>query len=218
MSQIETIIGYDFKNKSLVKQALTHGSYSTNKDENYERLEFLGDRVLSVAIADMLYRKFPDEPEGSLSQRHTALVCKEAVSKVALSLSFDKYMIIMNEELRHNENVLCDICEAIIGALFLDGGALVAFGFIEKNWENLVEENVSPPKDSKTTLQEFAHVKNFSAPVYQVVKQEGTEHEPLFYMEVSIKEAGSEIGQGRNKKIASLEAAAKMLKRLGFNE
>ena len=214
MKNLEKIIGYEFKDKDLLKQAFTHCGYSTDKHKNYERLEFLGDRVLGLAVADILYNRFLDEPEGSLSQRFTSLVCKECVSDVALRLGFDKFMKVKDEVIRHNQNVLCDICEAVIGAMFIDGGIDEVKGFVEKNWLDIIEKSANPPKDSKTTLQELLHIKGFSAPVYKVLKQEGTEHEPVFYIEVSVEEIGQEIGLGKNKKLASAAAAIKMLERL----
>lgn len=121
LQKLEKILGYEFKNKQLLRQALTHSSYSSRLSENYERLEFLGDRVLGLTIAALLYRMFPNEPEGSLSQRHTGLVNKDCVSETARRLGLDRFVIVANEEIRENENVLCDVCEAVIGAIFIDG-------------------------------------------------------------------------------------------------
>ena len=119
LQKLEKILGYEFKNKQLLRQALTHSSYSSRLSENYERLEFLGDRVLGLTIAALLYRMFPNEPEGSLSQRHTGLVNKDCVSETARRLGLDRFVIVANEEIRENENVLCDVCEAVIGAIFI---------------------------------------------------------------------------------------------------
>lgn len=217
LHELEKILGYEFKDINLLKQALTHSSYSSKISENYERLEFLGDRVLGLAIARLLYKFFPNEPEGSLSQRHTGLVNKDRVSEVALSLNLDKFVIVANEEIRDNENVMCDVCEAVIGAIFIDGGCECAILFVNNHWKELIDRNVAPPKDSKTCLQEVAHEKNLGAPMYRVVSREGSEHEPVFHMEVVLGEGLIESGSGRNKKLAEQEAAAKMLKRLGIH-
>ena len=135
LSELEKILGYEFKHKHLLQQALTHSSHSARLTENYERLEFLGDRVLGVSIASLLYRMFPNEPEGSLSQRHTGLVCKETVADVAKTLFLDKFMIVANHEIRDNENVLCDVCEAVIGAIFMDAGCDQAVTFVNQHWK-----------------------------------------------------------------------------------
>lgn len=215
MQNLEKILGYSFKNKALLKQATTHSSYSSKLSDNYERLEFLGDRVLGVAIASLLYRMFPDEPEGSLSQRHTGLVCKETVSEVALSIGLDRFIIVANEEIRENENVLCDVCEAVIGAIFVDGGCDVAVNFVNSHWKELIDKNVAPPKDAKTTLQEIAHIKGLGSPVYRLLRREGSEHEPIFYMSVSLKGVPDCEGEGKNKKLAEQCAACRMLEFLG---
>ena len=210
---LEKTLGYKFKNKNLLNSAFTHASFSSDLNKNYERLEFLGDRVLSVAVAKLLYDKFGNEPEGSLSQRHTALVCKECVAEVALSLGFDEHMRVANEDIRHNENALCDVCEAVIGAIYVDSDIDNAIDFVYRNWENLLDKNITPPKDAKTALQEIAHVKGLSAPVYEIVDREGCEHEPIFSITVAVGNM-MEIGKGKSKKLAEQEAASKLLKAL----
>ena len=214
LEDLEKILGYKYKNIQLLKQALTHSSHSSDVDKNYERLEFLGDRVLGLTIAALLYNIFPHEPEGSLSQRHTALVCKETVAMIARRLELDKYMIVANEEIRDNENVLCDVCEAVIGSIYIDSDCDEAINFVKEHWKELIDKNVAPPKDAKTKLQEEAHAKGHGVPVYKLEKRAGSEHEPIFYISVSLEGMGSEIGEGRNKKLAEQAAATKMLKKL----
>ena len=194
---LEAALGYVFKHKSLLKQALTHSSVTGNTDENYERLEFLGDRVLGLAVAEMLYKEFKKESEGSLSQRHTALVCKETVAEVS-----------------RNDNVLCDVGEAIIGAIFLESGADEAFAYVRHHWEKQLHKAVIPPKDCKTALQEMAHTKGLEMPVYEVIKREGSEHEPIFHIAVRLGADREEIGTGKNKKLAEQDAAHKMLEKI----
>ena len=215
IEELEKILGYKYKNPALLKQALTHSSHASKVEENYERLEFLGDRVLGLTIASLLYKIFPKEPEGSLSQRHTGLVCKETVAQVAKSLQLDKYMIVANEEIRENENVLCDVCEAVIGSIYIDSDCVAAIDFVNAHWRELIDKNVAPPKDAKTMLQEKAHAKGRGVPVYKLEGREGSEHEPVFHISVTLKGLPPEIGEGRNKKLAEQEAAAKMLKKLG---
>ena len=215
LQELEEILGYAFKDKKLLRQALTHSSYSPRLSDNYERLEFLGDRVLGLTIAALLYRMFPDEPEGSLSQRHPGLVNKDCVSETARRLGLDRYVIVANEEIRENENVLCDVCEAVIGAIFIDAGCEQAVEFVNEHWKELIDKNVAPPKDAKTLLQESAHNLGLGVPQYKLLGREGSEHEPLFHMEVVFSNGLAEKGSGRNKKLAEQEAASKMLVKLG---
>ena len=216
LENLEHILDYKFKNICLLRQALTHSSCSGKVSENYERLEFLGDRVLGVAVAEMLYKAFPDEPEGSLSQRHTSLVCKEMVSDVIRRRGIDKYVQVASEDIRENDNVLCDVGEAIIGAIYIDGGAQPAIDYVCRFWHELIHKNITPPKDSKTLLQEVAHSRGLETPSYEVISREGSEHEPVFHIRVNFAGQNSVSGSGRNKKLAEQDAASKMLRQLGI--
>ena len=211
IEELENNIGYCFKNKKLLKQALTHSSITTHIGNNYERLEFLGDRILGVAVASSLYNEFPFEPEGSLSPRHTRLVCKETVSQMARLLHLDQYMYIATEDIRNNENVLCDVCEAVIGAMCIDSDLQTAVTFVQKHWQPLLHKDMTPPKDAKTHLQELAHAKGFATPVYEEISRSGSEHEPIFTMCVKIGNLHPQTGQGHNKKLAEQAAATKMI-------
>ena len=211
---LENIIKYHFKNQSLLRQALTHSSHSIKIGENYERLEFLGDRVLGLSIAALLYRAFPDEPEGSLSPRFVRLVCRETVADMARRLQLDKYMIVGAEEIRHNGHILCDVCEALIGAIFIDSNCETAVEFVNKHWKEIIDKNIAPPKDAKTKLQEVASAKNLGLPQYKVESREGSEHEPIFHVSVRLNRGEPTFGHGRNKKLAEQEAASLMLERI----
>jgi ribonuclease-3 len=211
LEELENILEYKFKNKKLLKQALTHSSVTSHTGSNYERLEFLGDRVLGVAIADSLYNTFPQEAEGSLSPRHTSLVCKDTVAKVAKNLQIEKYINIATEDIRENENILCDVCEAIIGAIYMDSNSQTAINFVQRNWNNFLHLDMTPPKDAKTRLQELAHSKGYSSPVYKEVSKTGSEHNPIFTMCVKIGNIEPQNGTGHNKKLAEQNAAAKMI-------
>ena len=208
---LEKILEYNFKNKKLLKQALTHSSITSHIGSNYERLEFLGDRILGVAIAATLYREFPQEPEGSLSPRHMHLVCKETVSEVAKQIHLDKHLFVATEDIRENENVLCDVCEAVIGAIFIDSNIDNALAFVQKHWKNLIHQDIAPPKDFKTRLQELAHAHGYQTPKYEVISRTGSEHEPTFTIKVSIDNLSPQSGSGHNKKMAEQAAAAKMI-------
>lgn len=214
MDKLEQILGYSFKNKHLLEQAITHTSITGDLAQNYERLEFLGDRVLGISVAWLLYKMFPTEPEGSLSQRFMALVCKETVAEIVLYMGIDKYIRAEGIDIQHNDNVLCDVGEAIIGAIFLDAGSKVAIEFVQKHWSGLINTHTRPPKDAKTSLQEFAHGKGWQTPTYTELKREGSEHNPQFFMKVSIDGHGEAVGQGHNKKIAEQYAAKKLLREL----
>lgn len=215
MHKLEQIIGYQFQNKELLMQALTHRSITNDVHKNYERLEFLGDRVLGVSMAHLLYFTFQNEPEGFLSPRFVSLVRKETVAEVALELQLNKYINTVPHELSLNENVLCDVMEAVIGAVCLDGGFETAIQFVDKHFKKHIEKSTLPARDSKTVLQELAHHLKSPSPVYQLLKKEGSEHEPMFYIQVCISGKGTAVGSGKNKKLAEQAAAAELLKILG---
>ncbi len=215
MDKLEKILGYEFENRKILEQALTHGSVAHASTINYERLEFLGDRVLGVAVAEMLYKLFPNEPEGSLSQRFVALVCKESVAEVALKLGLDRFVHAERLDVEKNDNVLCDVAEAVIGAMYLDAGSEKAIAFVQKHWEDLVHKYTKPPKDAKTSLQELTHQNQWKMPEYEEVGREGKEHDPKFFIKVSVAGHGFAIGEGHNKKAAEQDAAKKLLKDLG---
>jgi len=215
MEELEKKIGYVFKDKNLLKQALTHSSITADLSKNYERLEFLGDRVAGVAIASMLYDAFPNEPEGNLSQRFMALVCKETMAEMARRWELEKFIHAESIDVVNNDNVLCDAIEAIIGAVYVDAGSEAAVRFVHHKWHLLINTHTEPPKDSKTRLQEVAHEKNLPAPIYSELSKTGTEHEPIYCMQVSIEGLEPQSGVGRNKKLAEQLAAHKMLVKLG---
>lgn len=214
IEKLEEILKHKFRHPDLLMKALTHGSINPHVSGNYERLEFLGDRVLGVSIASLLYQMFPSEPEGSLSQRFTGLVCKETVAMVAQRLHLDEYMVVASEDIRQNENVLCDVCEAVIGAIYIDGGVDGAIEFVNEHWKELIDKRVAPPKDTKSALQELAHAKGLGAPIYRVVERKGSEHNPLFFVGVSLTNMEEQVGQGHSKKLAEFDAAAKMLEKI----
>ncbi len=218
MEKIEQKIGYTFKNKALLQQALTHTSITSNIHRNYERLEFLGDRILGLTIANMLYEMFPDEPEGNLAQRYALLVSKETVSEVVIKLNIPPYIGVQMNEIRESENVLCDIGEALIAAIYLDSSSLeIAQKFIKDNFKSFINTKSEPHKDYKTTLQEKAHQLGYNAPKYTLIEKKGSEHEPIFLVEVDIGSDKKSTGVGKNKKQAEQMAAERLLKILGEN-
>jgi len=169
MNAIEKKLGYVFRDKRLLEQALTHSSVTSDIHRNYERLEFLGDRILGVTIAEMLYHTFGDEQEGSLAQRFVTLVCKETVADVMRSLEMEKNILAANQDVKDKDNVLCDIGEALIAAIYLDSGDMsLAQQFIKRFWLPYIDKKSQPQKDYKTFLQEKAASLHLNAPVYGV--------------------------------------------------
>ena len=212
MESLENKIGYAFKNKNLLKQALTHSSMTGDVQKNYERLEFLGDRVLGVSMAHLLYFMFQKEPEGFLSPRFVSLVRKETVAEVALELGLNEFIKANPSSLCLNENVLCDVMEAVIGAICLDSGFETAIKFVDQHFKKHIEKNAAPERDYKTSLQELAHRLKSEPPVYEVIKTEGSAHEPVFYVKCFIKGKATAVGEGKSKKLAEQDSAAQLLK------
>ncbi len=213
MPELEEKIGYHFKNPHFLEQALTHASATSDIHRNYERLEFLGDRILGVTVADMLCRMFADEAEGALAQRFVGLVCKETVAEVVRALTMDKFIISLDPHVHSSENVLCDIGEALIAAIYLDSGSMAeAQAFIRRCWTPLIDRKSRPHKDAKTLLQEVASRKKLPAPVYRMLKKTGSEHAPQFRVAVEVGADISAEGTGRNIKMAEQNAAESALK------
>jgi len=215
---IQRILQYRFRNSGLLRQALTHSSVTGDEHRNYERLEFLGDRVLGMTMAHLLYNMFPDDREGVLAQRHVKLVCAEAVANVVLRLKLDKYIIAKDRETALRTNVLCDVGEAVIGAVYIDSNIEEAIAFVERNWRELIDKDLGAEKDYKTSLQEFFHSQGLPSPVYELISKEGSEHEPVFCMKVAFSAEKYALGSGKNKKAAEQQAAAKLLEILGIKK
>ncbi|CAA7622297.1 ribonuclease III [Magnetospirillum sp. SS-4] len=215
-------LGHVFARSDLLTQALTHPSVGQGRRNSrsvpYERLEFLGDRVLGLVVADMLFQAFPDEAEGALARRFTALVRRETVARVALAIGLDGQLAMAKGDEdaggRGNPGILADACEAVIGALYADGGYEVAARFVRAHWSGLMSEALAPPKDAKTTLQEWAQGRGKALPVYTVAGAEGPSHEPVFLVEVAVDGVGSASGQGPSKRIAEQAAAAALLEKV----
>lgn len=213
---IEKVLGYKFKNKKLLEEALSHPSLDNGV--SYERMEFLGDSVLDIVISELLYEKHPDEKEGELAKRRAALICGATLSNVALSIGIGKYIkMSAGEESgggRENSANLENVFEAIIAAIYLDGGIEPARKFINGLFEKLAGDMKEAPKDPKTSLQEWAQARGFPIPSYKMLKQEGPAHEPLFTIEVSVEGYDSVKAEGTSKKQAEILAAAKMLEKV----
>lgn len=210
--RLQTALGYTFKNPALLSEALIHRSDASGKHLNYERLEFLGDRVLSLVVADMLLRQFPDEDQGALAKRHVAMVRKETLAMVAMDIGLGQYITLSKGEDdaggRENPGILSDVCEALIAALYYDGGLLVAEEFVRAHWSDRMLEYSAPPRDAKTALQEWAQGRGLPLPQYTIVSRSGPDHAPFFEISVTIDGRVAATGGGASKRAAEQEAAA----------
>ncbi|MBT3557037.1 MAG: ribonuclease III [Rhodospirillales bacterium] len=216
LQTLQTRIGYQFNDVDLLNLSLTHASRTLARDRtsSNERLEFLGDRVLGLVVAAMLYERFPNEEEGALSRRFTALVRKESLARVATDLNIHEDIILSRAENdtggRDNPAIMADACEAIIGAMFLDGGYDAAQSFIKINWEPLLEEDLTPPKDAKTALQEWSQGRDLGLPEYKVVETSGPSHAPNFHISAIVEGMPVQIAEGTSKRKAE-QAAARLV-------
>ena len=214
---IEKILSIEFDNKDLIKQALTHPSLN-KRGPDYERLEFLGDHVLGLVISEALFKKFSSEDEGGLTKRLAGLICGETLSKVAASLNLGEHIHMAHSEEssggRANKANLENVMEAVIGAIYLDKGLEPAREFILENWQTLIDTMVEPPKDAKSSLQEWAQARALPLPEYTVIATTGPSHAPIFEVEVKLQEQAPQTGTGSSKRAAEQEAATKMLAKL----
>ena len=209
---------YSFKDIELLKKALLHSSAKLSGDDknnSNERLEFLGDRVLSLVIAQILLQMFPSENEGDLAKRHSALVKKHTLFTVAESLCIGDFIYMSDGEVssggRNNIKILSDCCEAIIAAIYLDGGLIEVSNFIKRHWISKIMDSQTPPKDYKTTLQEWCQTHSSDLPVYKEIERLGPPHKPEFLIQVSVKNRSTIRGNGTSKKEAEQNAAKLML-------
>jgi ribonuclease-3 len=213
-------LGYEFHNPKLLRQALTHPSLQAGNAGRgpYERLEFLGDRVLGLVVAEMLYRNFPSENEGALARRHAAMVRREALARVAQQIDLAAALALSRSEEdtggRQNLGTLADACEAVLGAIYADGGLAPAAALINRLWQPLMHEMLAPPKDAKTSLQEWAQARGLGLPVYQMLAVEGPPHAPQFLIEAAIEGFASAQGRGASKRAGEQAAAATLLEQL----
>lgn len=214
-------VAHRFARPELLREALTHpsaagGGQGGRQERDYNRLEFLGDRVLGMVIADYLLHRHPEAEAGELARRFNALVRRETLAKVARAIDLGDFLLLAKGERASGgadkPAILADACEALIGALYLDGGFKAAQRFILDHWRELAERAAGAPKDAKTALQELAHKLSEPEPEYRVVAEEGPPHDPVFTVEVRL--AGREPCRGisKSKRGAEQAAASAMLK------
>jgi ribonuclease III len=223
VAAIEARIGHKFADPALLITAFTHVSAlkpAHKRADSYQRLEFLGDRVLGLVVSDMLYRAFPNADEGELSKRLADLVRKESCAEVAKSLGLlddiKLGQVGASAGARLRKSVLGDICEAVIGAVFLDGGYAAAAQFVERNWTERMRKLRRPLRDPKTVLQEWAQGKGLPTPVYREIERTGPHHDPQFRVAVDLPGLDPAEGVGGNKRAAEKVAASVMIAREGI--
>ncbi|MEO3387766.1 ribonuclease III [Mesorhizobium sp. CAU 1741] len=220
VAAVEAITGFVFTDLDLLRRALTHASARGGADgADYQRLEFLGDRVLGLVVAQLVFEANPTAPEGELSLRHNALVNAEALAEVADEVGLSE-LILAGSELRtltgrKRVNLRADVMEALIAAVYLEGGLEQARGFILRYWDNRSKAPSAARRDAKTELQEWAHQRVKHAPVYVVVSRDGPDHDPVFQVEVRIDGIEPAAGAGRSKREAEQVAATAVLVREG---
>lgn len=217
--EIADRLGYRFTNPALLTEALTHGSTQKHKGD-YQRLEFLGDRVLGLVIAEYLFRNHPEHGEGELTALHSALVRGEACATAGDMVGLSGLVIIGSGErakgMNLNRTVLGDVMEALVAAIYLDGGYDEARAFVLRCWDGLLKQPKVAVKDPKTFLQEWVLARALPIPAYRVVSREGPEHEPVFVVAVEVKDRPPAEGTAKSKRAAEMEAAAQFLKREGI--
>ena len=217
-------LGHNFDNPDLLEEALTHPSVTTRKStrlgegRDYDRLEFLGDRVLGLVIADHLLRTYPQADAGKLATRYNALVRRETLAVVAEEIDLGLHIRFARGELNSGGSakpaLLANACEAVIAALYIDGGLEVAARFIHEYWDKHAEELTTAPKDAKTSLQELAHARHAPAPVYRETERSGPPHAPMFSIEVEVGNLGTTTGKGSSKRAAEQLAAEALYNKL----
>ena len=217
-AELEARLGHVFKDPDLLTRALTHVS-GARGGQSYQRLEFLGDRVLGLAVAEMLVRAFPRATEGELSQRLSDLVRREACAAMAESWDVGPHLILGTGEVqsggRRNRAILADAAESILGAVFIDAGYEPARALVERALAEQVTAPRTPPRDPKTALQEWAQGLGRPTPVYVIVERSGPDHAPHFHVAARVKGTEQAIGTGGSKRAAEQDAAQRILLREG---
>jgi ribonuclease III len=211
-------LGHRFATKSLLEQALTHPSAASAARPDNQRLEFLGDRVLGLCIAEALLEEFPDAAEGQLAPRFNALVRRETLAEVAAEIGLGEHLRLGRSESisggRRKAAILADATEAVIAALYLDGGMEAARRFILAGWQDRLSEMRAAPTDAKTRVQEWAQARGLAPPVYRLTDRSGPDHAPVFTVEAGLETGETASGQAGSKKMAEQEAASALLERL----
>jgi ribonuclease-3 len=214
-SFIGEALGGEPKEPKLFERALTHGSHGR---DTYERLEFLGDRVLGLVVASWLYQRFPNEPEGKMSRRYNALVARETCADVGRTLDLPRF-IRLGKQAREDhanlsDNVVGDVTEAMLGAIYIDGGIERAEAFVRTHWAAFLDGQKRAPVHPKSALQEIAADKKLGVPLYETLARIGPHHAPRFRVKVSLGRHGEAEAEGDSKQEAETAAAAALLEKI----
>ncbi len=215
LKSLETKIKVNFKDKNLLLKSLTHKSF--DNENNNEKLEFLGDRVLGLIIAKKLLETYPNEKEGILDKKFASLVNKKTCLKIAKKIELEKFVLTFNSNKKNNhieDKVLSDTCEALIGSIYLDKGFSYTEKVILSLWSNQIKESVITKIDPKTKLQEFSLKKFKKLPIYKIISNTGPRHKPTFKVAVKLYDTKFYSAQGKSKKDAEQNAASLCLKNL----
>jgi ribonuclease-3 len=219
-ARLQATLGHDFQDQGLLNTALTHMSAEGPRLQSYQRLEFLGDRVLGLCIADMLFARYPTAAEGDMSRRLADLVRKETCAEVAIAWNLGAFMRLGEGEIlggaRKNKAILADACEAIIGAVFIDGGYEAARALVERAFGERLLKPVRPLRDAKTALQEWAQGQGYPTPTYSERGRSGPDHAPMFRVAARITGLVDAEAQGPSKRLAEQAAAEAFLRREGL--
>ena len=218
VQELEARLGYSFKDKGLLREALTHASArAAQGGRDNERLEFLGDRVLGLGVAALLYEQFPEAQEVEFARHYNALVCERCCAEIAQFLDVGQYLIMAASEARSGGRkkpvILADACEALLGAIYVESGFAAAEAAIRRLWAPLVETAAPPAPDAKTALQEYAQSQKRGLPEYREIARSGADHAPNFTVEVSVKGFKPALGEGPSLKKAQQAAAETLLMR-----
>lgn len=222
---LEKRLGYTFSDYADLERALTHASVRKRSDNSfhYQRLEFLGDRVLGLAVAEVLFKRYPNANEGELSLRLNALVKGKTLAEISDELELHEFIRTGGDlkELtgKRMQSVRADVLEALIASIYLDGGLPAAVAFIKRFWKDRLDTVADTRRDSKTALQEWAHSNRFGTPLYKERERSGPDHDPVFTVIVRVNGHEDAVGKGRSKRAAEQQAARAMLLREGvWNE
>ena len=215
VQRLEQATGHRFADLERLERALTHASARNKGGRDYERLEFLGDRVLGLCIAEMLFDEFQAADEGELSVRLNQLVNANTLAEVADELSLPDFIRTGSDvqQLRkaHQKNLRADVVESLIATIYLEGGLEAVRPFIRRYWTKRAANATAAQRDAKTELQEWAHREHAASPVYKVIAREGPDHDPVFTVSVAVGKLAPESADGRSKRIAEQAAANRML-------
>ena len=217
VKNLQKIINYNFKDSKLLLRSLTHKS--ADPKNNNEKLEFLGDRVLGLILSSKIYELYPNESEGDLDKRFASLVNRKTCLKISKNLKIENYIMLGKTYLNKKnieDKILADSCEALIGAIYLDGGIELAKKFILNNWILEIKKTYKTELDSKTKLQEYSLKIFKKLPVYKVLKSSGPKHLPSYKVSVKITNSNPNIGYGKSIKLAQQNAAKNLINEIGI--